>query len=553
MCGILGGFSNVHQKADVEHALSLMKHRGPYNSGVWFDRGVAVAMNQLPMLQSGEPSELPVRHHNQIVTFNGQLYRDDASSLAQEVSVLSDFLTRGEVPDGMLAAGIWQTDAKQFTLVRDAFGIKPLYYYFDKSEQAFWFSSELKPLLSLIATPAVNSHALMQFIVTGHMLDEQTPWENVQLLPPGSVLTIDRASLDISITTATNLPFSDLTVSNTISEHELSDELESLLREQVNRYQRSFRDIALLKSGGMDSGLIDLMADKALPVFHLKSPETGDDGLDNTTITSDLYQDELKESDFWPLLERAVNSMGMPTRMSSVVMYQQLAEMLASQSFHGVLLGEGADELFCGYPRHEAWSAQDELSVSDITRAYFGDWEKKLTLLPESYRASVNEQIQHYIQCLSHTYHDNLEGLIQWLDRRFSLEPLLRRADHLLMSQTVEGRLPYLSHAMVNITQRMSKRCVVDGKGKYPLRQLAEKSGLFSRHYQKSHFRAPFQQWPDVCNQLKSFVQQLCRSSKVPVLSECDENQLATLGSAELFSLATVGIWYQQVKGLLDE
>ncbi|WP_448672242.1 asparagine synthase-related protein, partial [Escherichia coli] len=78
---------------------------------------------------------------------------------------------------------------------------------------------------------------------------------------------------------------------------------------------------------------------------------------------------------FMPLLRRAVGNFGGATRMSSLLMYQRLADGIGEQGYHCVLLGEGADELFWGYPRHlELWRRRDAPEPRRFAAAWFGEY-----------------------------------------------------------------------------------------------------------------------------------------------------------------------------------
>lgn len=120
-------------------------------------------------------------------------------------------------------------------------------------------------------------------------------------------------------------------------------------------------------------------------------------------------------------------------------MYQRLADGIGEQGYHCVLLGEGADELFWGYPRHlELWRRRDTPEPRRFAAAWFGEYRRKAALLAEPAGRRVAERIEE----LAHeALGQGLEAAIGQFDLHYSLEPLLR-ADHLLMSRTIEARTP---------------------------------------------------------------------------------------------------------------
>ena len=168
-----------------------------------------------------------------------------------------------------------------------------------------------------------------------------------------------------------------------------------------------------------------------------------------------LQRFELRQEAFMPLLRRAVGNFGGATRMSSLLMYQRLADGIGEQGYHCVLLGEGADELFWGYPRHlELWRRRDAPEPRRFAAAWFGEYRRKAALLAEPAGRRVAERIEE----LAHeALGQGLEAAIGQFDLHYSLEPLLRRADHLLMSRTIEARTPYLHGALAQRAGRLQR------------------------------------------------------------------------------------------------
>ncbi|BFO09663.1 hypothetical protein GGER_21730 [Serratia rubidaea] len=126
--------------------------------------------------------------------------------------------------------------------------------------------------------------------------------------------------------------------------------MDAALERAVSFGRETFRPSALLLSGGMDSNLLNTYLEPDYPKFHLALEQDAEPMLPQRN----LQRVPLRQTDFMAVLRRAVANFGSATRMSSLVMYQQLADAIGDAGYHCVLLGEGADELFWGYPRHVA-------------------------------------------------------------------------------------------------------------------------------------------------------------------------------------------------------
>ncbi|MBH9360908.1 asparagine synthetase B, partial [Pseudomonas aeruginosa] len=300
--------------------------------------------------------------------------------------------------------------------------------------------------------PPPDAEAIAQVVAAGVPLEGQTLFQQVRLLLPGEVLRFDLSQERPRLCQRQRLataPASEV------------DSLDEQLGETLERCRQTFRPCALLVSGGVDSNLLGSYLDPQLQRFHLCLEGDEESLLPHPR----LQRFELRQEAFMPLLRRAVGNFGGATRMSSLLMYQRLADGIGEQGYHCVLLGEGADELFWGYPRHlELWRRRDAPEPRRFAAAWFGEYRRKAALLAEPAGRRVAERIEE----LAHeALGQGLEAAIGQFDLHYSLEPLLRRADHLLMSRTIEARTPYLHGALAQRAGGRPRR--YDGYGGCPL------------------------------------------------------------------------------------
>ncbi|WP_322101355.1 asparagine synthase C-terminal domain-containing protein [Pseudomonas aeruginosa] len=317
-----------------------------------------------------------------------------------------------------------------------------------------------------------------------------------------------------------------------------ADSLDEQLGETLERCRQTFRPCALLVSGGVDSNLLGSYLDPQLQRFHLCLEGDEESLLPHPR----LQRFELRQEAFMPLLRRAVGNFGGATRMSSLLMYQRLADGIGEQGYHCVLLGEGADELFWGYPRHlELWRRRDAPEPRRFAAAWFGEYRRKAALLAEPAGRRVAERIEE----LAHeALGQGLEAAIGQFDLHYSLEPLLRRADHLLMSRTIEARTPYLHGALAQRAGRLQR--IVGDTAKAPLVALLEQREKRWQAQPKRHFRLPFERWPQALGEMRRHLAERLPALHDLGLEGLDAPSVAALPGDQLFTLTTLSLWQQE-------
>lgn len=530
MCGILGYVGETLDRERFTAALARLDHRGPFARGQASDGKVTLGMTRLPM-SSAEALPLPVALDGVVVAYNGEVYDGDGPrSLPGEIACLARGLRTGRLPDGMYAFALHDRAARTLHVGRDALGIKPLYCVHDQAHGVFAFASEVEPLLFLLGPFAVDRDALAEIAILGTALDDATPFRGIRLVKPGELLRIDCAPGAGAAVRASRL--GDVGPGD-------GEGLDERLGLAVERCRTTFRDVGLLVSGGLDSNLLSTYLSPSTKRFHVAV-----DGVDDVPpATPDLAVTSLGAPHFWPLLAQAVTSFGAPTRMSSILMYQALARLIGDHGYHCVLLGEGADEVFWGYPRHLTLLARDfVVSAEELARLYFGDYRRKARALGGSGATSLVGRVEEQATA---ALADGVDAAIQGFDRRYSLEPLLRRADHLLMSRTIEARTPFLHNGLPRAAARLGRKNLGGGQTKAPLRQLMATRWPGFAGKPKAHFRVPFDRWPSILPQMREHLARHRETLGDLGLGPWAPPDLATMDPAELFTLTTVVLWHE--------
>jgi len=527
MCGILGYFSPKFDVIHFQQALKSLNHRGPYGQGFTCLANGALGMVRLPM-SGNSPMAVPPQVLNYTVAFNGEVYTP-GHQLKDEVETLILALRKSSVPDGMFAIAYWDEVNRELVLYRDQFGIKPLYYIYQPEHSLLAFSSELKPLLELLNKPRINKKVVAEIVSTGVSLEFSTLIEGVNLLAPGTKMTFSLTDQGFH-----------LRRTEVIKSESRKDfrEIEELIGKSLDVCKDTFRKTALLISGGVDSNILNTYLDLGYERFNLQIEGHNDSPPNNTLVKKIKFS----EHDFLETLRKAVKNYASASRMTSLLMYQKLSDGLGDAGYHSVIVGEGADEMFWGYSRHlELWENHNNLNTNKFATYWFGDYFSNSHYLSDNLRQSTCETIDKLTRdALSQGF----ESAIEIFDLNYSLEPLLRRSDHLLMSRTIEARTPFLHCGLAYSLPRNSR--VQNGLGKAELYKILRKRSPTWVPRAKKHFRAPLSDWNNAKTAMRKEVSDSLDFLQQVGLEKLTPNTISVIPDEQLFTLTTLSIWKQE-------
>jgi asparagine synthase (glutamine-hydrolysing) len=496
MCGIAGLIGPAANRDNIDELLRAIVHRGPDDCGTHIEDGAALGMRRLSIIDLGsghQPMYSPDGRYT--IVFNGEIYnylelaadlrrqgvRFETSSDTEVILRLFELKGADCVHDlrGMFAFAIWDSLARRLVIARDRLGKKPLYYGW--ADDTFAFGSELKSFRRLAgADLGIDPVALDEYFTYRYVPGPRTIFRGFQKLLPGHVLTLDG---DRVRTERYWMP--QFAESSSLTLDEAEDECARLLDEAVALRLRSDVPVGAFLSGGLDSSVIVALMAKhsAHPVRTFTVVWKGDERISELAparrvaeLFSTEHEEVVVESKLPDLLRQVTwhldEPLADPAAAPSLVMAQ-----VARQHVKVVLTGEGADELFGGYPylrplqllgrlpaRPDAIRALARLGAEHIPRNGPGRWlarasELLASDLGEALRQSLSAFRDHERRRLlapigpisgshtivAHTMRDVLEELmLTWLP-----DELLMKVDKMTMAASVEARAPYLDHHLV--------------------------------------------------------------------------------------------------------
>jgi asparagine synthase (glutamine-hydrolysing) len=305
-----------------------------------------------------------------VITYNGETYnyrelRDEAVALGYRFkshsdteTILATYASLGnEVPNqlrGMFSFAIWDEQKQRTLIVRDRFGIKPLYYCI--VDGILYFASEAKALLPFLPEIRTNPDALAEYLTFQYSLGSETLFQGIEQLMPGHRMVIAGGNVTIE-------RYWDIRYDIDYSHHAryFQDRVHDLVNESASLHLRSDVEIGSYVSGGVDSTLIGVLASKqnkgSLKAFHGRFLEYP--GYDESSYAKDaveamggeLFISDITSKDFAENIRKVIYHLDFPVAGPGSFPQFMVSE-LASEHVKVVLGGQGGDEIFGGYARY---------------------------------------------------------------------------------------------------------------------------------------------------------------------------------------------------------
>ncbi|HWA23853.1 MAG TPA: asparagine synthase (glutamine-hydrolyzing) [Caulobacterales bacterium] len=496
MCGIAGILRADGRRADVELAGRMgaaLRHRGPDDSGVFSDGPVAFAHQRLSIIDLSAAGHQPMQTPDGrfTIVYNGEIYnyRQLRGELEREgwrfrshsdTEVLLAGIALWGVDrlalriDGMAALGLWDSRDRRLTLVRDRFGVKPLYVW--RAPWGIAFASEIKAFLAHHDFKVqVNRDALAEYFTFQNLFRPHTLFAAVEQAPRGAILEFDAAGervrqyWDYDFSKQVEIGFDDAVA-----------QTRTLLVEAIERQLVSDVPVGSYLSGGIDSGAIVATASRSVPRiqtftggFEMSKVEGYEAGFDERraaeiiayTYGAEHYEQVLNAGDIrWALPRVIWHLEDLRLGMSYPNYY---VARLASKFVKVCLSGAGGDELFAGYP----WRYYRVFRSMD-PEAYFHasyDYWQRLTkeserrkllkgagdeagdeAMFEAFKSGFGDPTRLRFD----TAADQIGNALTFECRTF-LSSLLIVGDKLSMAHGLEERVPFLDNALVDFVQAL--------------------------------------------------------------------------------------------------
>jgi len=510
MCGIAGFYNSSlnedQAQTGIEAMLQSIAHRGPDARGTWWNNGLVFGHNRLSIIDLSHEADQPMHYQGNVIVFNGEVY--NYLELRKElISRKYSFTTQSDTEVVMASYLEWGTDCVNhfvgmwaFALYdrtndmvfasRDRFGIKP-FYYINKTN-SFYFASEIK---GLKPTPVFSNDLNMNQVSRGLQMGwlcyhDETYFESVNALPAAHNLVIrfnTGAISSIEISRYWDIYTGDY---STAGFAEKTEQFRELFSQSIALHMRSDVPVATCLSGGLDSSAIVSEVQHQNPGTPYKSFSifyNGDGEVDERPFIRKVLE---KYPSVYPFYKNpsgeevgaefhnALYHSDVPATGSSFVSQYFLMKLIAENGIKVVLDGQGSDEYLGGYMHSYYRLVADMLLKGKVGHAF-----STTGLVADNLQISGKKKYAHFAKSLLSTmsseqmlyameYRSYYPFLVtpkptrtpfyltdppgSKLDRFLynlmfstSLPSLLQYEDRNSMAFSIESRVPFLDHRLV--------------------------------------------------------------------------------------------------------
>lgn len=569
MCGIMG-FYNIQRPVLSETEMiklldgmqQRIAHRGPDSSGIWTspDLQLGLASRRLSIIDLSEAGNQPMHHkqHNIVLCFNGEIYNYQAMRRELEQCGYQFFSTSDteviinayhawgisflERLEGMFAIALFDLRTNVGYLIRDRIGVKPL--YFSLQGGMLSFASEIKAFWPLPwISQKINQYAAYHYLT---FMVAPAPWtmfDGIYKLPAGFY-----AEIDVHKRISFHEWYSPLKAISAAEQRDYDSEdfciqrITHLLTESVKKRMVADVPVGAYLSGGLDSSLnVALMSQYSSRIKTFTIACAGDEHDERaaarriaTQFNTDHHETVISEQEAFDFYERMLYALDEPLADCVCIPFYYVSALARANGMKVVQVGEGADELFFGYPSYGYYasfyrrlykpfsfvpararqfvaSASQPLFAARPLRADFiSNWaqgrcpfwggaiafseQQKQTIFPAG-------NVPHYDPIIDQMYPGLRQdfdsyAIIQYhLQRLHEVDPqadigkqmlyielkqrlpelLLMRADKMSMAVGIEAREPYLDHMLIEFMLNVPLRYrFKNNQTKYLLKKVAE-------------------------------------------------------------------------------
>ena len=499
----------------------VITHRGPDDFGEFIDENIGLGHRRLSIVDVAHGHQ-PMFNEDQscVIIYNGEVY-NHADYRAELTAKGYKFQTHCDTETilhlyeeygakcveklrGMFAFAVWNGREKSLFIARDRLGVKPLYYVHDEQGNLF-FASEIKSLLQANAIkPEINYNALPDQLANHGTSAEETLFKNVKRLLPGHILLWHDGKITIE-------QFWDVSFEpkqEEKSDKDFVDEWRELFKESVKLRLMADVPLGMFLSGGIDSSAICAMmaqmVSEPIKTFSVGFKEREANEFEYARIVSKAFKTEHHEititpKQFFNELPNLVWHEDEPLGfIASVPLY--FVSLLAQSYVKVVLTGEGSDEILGGYGRYQKTltllrygkkyetltpnflrnivkNNVENLPMSqklkrtflsrsaDIENLYFDNFaiftkqmQEKLLTTETKARISEKNPYNELQNWLGQTDAQDLLDQLLYADTKTYLHELLMKQDQMSMAASIESRVPFLDHKLVEYTAKLPQK-----------------------------------------------------------------------------------------------
>ena len=614
MCGICGvvDFDKKVDHSIINPMLDAIIHRGPDDSGVLGGNNFIAGMRRLSIIDIKGGHQPIFNEDKTIFTFyNGEIYnyielREKLKKLGHTFTTHSDtevivhlyeeygieFISQ---LNGMFGIFLADLNTNEFYLIRDHYGIKPMYYSTQNS--SFIFASELKSILkSGLIKKTISEESIVNYFNYLYIPSPKTAFKEIHKLEAGSYIKLNSKGIQKEKWYS----ISSFCTPSSKSFGELKEEIRFLLEDSIKLQMRSDVPVGAYLSGGIDSSLITALASQntsiPLHTFSVGFTPTEFDELPYARKVSNLYGTQHHElivtaEDAVKQLPKLLWHMDDPIG-DSAVLPSYLVSKLAVSTVKVALSGLGGDELFGGYSRYAPTKSKIERlnfipkdilkGIAPVVSKFIPSFQTQVSNLmltsAEKYHKKVQQINEDTINSLTRSKanpnwfgndiintFNNYTGTGEINQRMFTdiqlymNDQLLHLTDRMSMAVSLESRVPLLDHRLVELSLTIPSRFKINQSDTKIILKEAVKDLLPNDilYRPKWGFAAPYKTWT-LTNAMQELIAQTIEGNLVAdgildkkgVQNFLGNKEMISKYSTWVWPIIALEIWYSNYKNI---
>ncbi|MFP8966753.1 N-acetylglutaminylglutamine amidotransferase [Pokkaliibacter sp. CJK22405] len=586
MCGLAGELrftDGPSQLAVLERMNERHRARGPHGEGIFHQNRITLGHRRLKVMDLSDQSAQPMVDQGLglALVFNGAIYnyrelRHELQDMGYAFHsdgdtevILKAFHAWGENCfsrfNGMFAIAIWNEVRQELTLARDRLGIKPLYYSQDAEHLVFGST-----LPAILEDPRVSREldpeALHYYLHFHSVVPAPlTMVKAIRKLEPGHWMKV-LADGRTRTQRWWQLEFGMQEADRARTEKDWEDGLLEQLRSSVARRNVAAVDVGVLLSGGVDSSLLTALLHEVKPDLHTYS--IGFDEVNGEKGDEFMYSDliarhfgtrhekiQIAPERMMSALPKAISAMSEPMVSHDCVAFYLLSEEV-SKTCRVVQSGQGADEIFAGYH----WYPPLARTINPVNsyRAAFFDrsYEEFIQTVQPAWQTAdlAGEFVRSHFA--RYGADDPVDKALRLDTQVMLVDDPVKRVDTMTMAHSLEARVPFLDHELVEYAARIPAQYKLAQDGKGILKQVSRRlipNEVIDRP--KGYFPVPALKYlrGDVLDQVqealmgqKARERGLFRTEYVEHLLARPDEHITPLRGSKLWQLGLLEMWLQE-------
>ena len=586
MCGI-SVIYNKNPDSSVDKIIlkkinDKIKHRGPDGEGFYFHKNIGMGHRRLSIIDLSKNADQPMKFDDIILTYNGEIYnyleiKNELIKKGHKFQTKSDseVIIRAYKEwsfdcvnkfNGMWAFCIYDLSNNKLFLSRDRFGIKPLYYF--ENESSIFFGSEIKQFVELIDKPIVNKKILYEYLFLNQLNHtNETFFEKIYSLPQSCSMIIDIVENKKKI-----IRYYDIERENTITKEK---DFKKVIKNSIRFRLRSDVTVGTCLSGGLDSSYIAseaslLNKNKNFIAVTGQSLDKNNDESDIAKIVVNRFDlnwhcEKTDAIEFTDHIDKIIYYQDEPFTNPSIAMQYFVLKKSREAGCKVMLDGQGGDEILLGYERYfisylnqisnffkflKTFRELTKKSKLNIKTLFYYNIYFKFSLFKKYFLRLKNRHIKS--QKFKYVSMENLNSFnksskdIFMLQKneiyKIQLPKLLKFEDRNSMANSIEARVPFLDHNVVEAALNLPTGLKINkGWSKYILRKMLSNMNLKKIAWRKKKFgfESPIEYW---MKDKSYFVKYIKESSFMKYILKQNIN-LYKINLVSLWKLYNVAKW----------